>query len=160
MIICVDFDGTIVDDSHAYDDLDTPLTFLPGAREALQALVAAGHVLMLWSARASRAGLEDPTRDPLVRAGVRSLNLARWAEQLPINRARYDQMVEFVERELSGVFAAIDDGHAGKPSADLFIDDKAIRLGVGAWAVGWNRIAAVYGEAPGDSGYSRDGDSP
>lgn len=148
MIFAVDFDATIVDDAHPYEDLTTPLTFLPGAREALLGLKAAGHTLLLWSGRASRALLEDPTLDPLVRAGVKPVDLARWAERLPVNQARYDQMVEFVERELPGVFAAIDDGLAGKPSVDVFVDDRALRLGVGWSAVGWAAIAAVYADDP------------
>jgi len=153
MYIGIDFDGTIVSDDHAYEDLNTPLTFKPGAKEALLALKAAGHFLLLWSARASRAHLEDPTLDPFVRAGVRPLNALRWTERLPLQQARFDQMVTFIERELPGVFV-IDDGLVGKPSVDLFIDDRALRLGESGRGVGWHWIATVYGAVEDGSLYS------
>jgi hypothetical protein len=66
---------------------------------------------------------------------------------LPAHRARYQQMLEFVERELPGVFAAVDDGMAGKlPGVDIFIDDKALRLGHGTGGFWWGAIAGMYGE--------------
>lgn len=145
MKIAIDFDGTIVDDSHDYDDLKTPLTFLPGAREALYSLKAADHVLLLWSGRASRALLEDPMLDPLVRSGAKMVDRYQWEAQLPINRARYDQMHAFVRSRLPGVFAAIDDGWGGKPSVDLFIDDRAVSAGISWPALGWSTIATVFG---------------
>jgi len=145
MNIACDFDGTLVGQGHSYDDLDTPLQFLPGAKEAVRSLHRAGHILLLWSARASRALLEDPTLCPLVRAGVKTVDLKRWADSWPVNQARYHQMVDFVARELPGIFSAIDDGMAGKPSVDLFIDDKCLRLGDSGRGVGWSWIETVYG---------------
>jgi hypothetical protein len=53
-------------------------------------------------------------------------------------------MLETVERELPGVFDAIDDGSAGKFSFDLVIDDKAATFRGPAT---WSRIARTYGEA-------------
>jgi len=144
VIIAVDFDGTVVKQEHAYDDLATPLEFMDGAREALYSLKRAGHLLLLWSARASRALLYDPNLNPLVRAGAVPSDRKRWLESKALNWARYHQMVEFVNRELPGVFDAIDDGLAGKPQADLFIDDRALVVrGVATWA----RIQRQYGEA-------------
>lgn len=148
MILAIDFDGTIVDDRHAYGDLDAPLRFVHGAREALEALKRAGHVLLLYSARANRALLDDPERDPLVRAGVRRVDRKRWEKQRPVHVARFSQMVAFVAKELPGIFAAIDDGMQGKPAADLFIDDKALRLGRGALGASWAEVARMYGESP------------
>lgn len=143
MKIAIDFDGTIVSQDHAYADLTSPLEFIDGAKEGLLALKAAGHYLLLWSARASRALLVDPTLDPFVRAGVVPCDRKSWLASRHLHRARYEQMIEFVNRELPGVFDAIDDGMAGKPSVDLFIDDKALAMrGPATWA----RIARQYGE--------------
>lgn len=148
MILGIDFDGTVVlQDGRPYDDLETPLAFMPGAREALESLKRAGHVLVLFSARANRALRMDPSFDPLVRAGVRKVNTKAWLESQQLNEARYQQMVAFAENELSGVFDAIDDGMQGKPSVDLFIDDKALIYG-GSVGMGWHEIDELLGEPP------------
>ncbi len=153
MIICIDFDNTVVvQDGRDYEDVTTPLEFMPWAKEALHALKAADHVLLLYSCRANRALLEDPALDPLVRAGVRRINIRWWQQSQPINQARYDQMVAFVEAELPDVFAAIDDGVQGKASADLYLDDKALQLGYGPYGAGWTDIIEMYGETGGHNG--------
>jgi hypothetical protein len=109
----------------------------------LLALKAAGHRLLLWSGRASRALLYDPTLDPFVRAGVVPCDRKAWLASRHLHRARFEQMIEFINRELPGVFDAIDDGQGGKPLVDLFIEDKAVVMrGPATWA----RIARVYGE--------------
>lgn len=148
MLIGVDFDGTIVRQDRPYADTTTPLAFLPGAREGLYALKRAGHTLILYSARTNRALLYTPEHDPLVRAGIRKVNLARWEAERPIHWARYFQMRAFVAAYLPGVFAVIDDGIQGKPLADLFIDDRALRYGFGHDAVGWQGIALLHGLPP------------
>lgn len=148
MLIAVDFDGTIVKDDRPYEDTATPLAFLPGAREGLLSLRRAGHTLILWSARTNRALLYTPEWDPLVRAGIRRVNLVRWEAERPLHWARYFQMLAFVESQLPGIFAVVDDGLQGKPMADLFIDDKALRYGFGADAVGWQSVALLYGQPP------------
>jgi len=141
--IAIDWDGTVVSRDRSYADVTTPMEFVPGAKEGLLALKAAGHLLLLWSGRASRALLVDPELDPFVRAGVVEVDRRHWQESRWLHQARYDQMIEFVERELPGVFDAIDDGLAGKPSVDLFIDDKCMAMrGPATWA----RIARQYGE--------------
>lgn len=148
IVIAVDFDGTVVvQRGRHYADVTTPLEFIPGAPEALRALKAAGHTLLLWSGRASRALLYDPNLDPLVRAGVRPLLRETWEAARPLHQARYDQMVAFVERNLPGVFDAVDDGAGGKPSVDLFIDDKAfgLREVLGTGGGTWAEIADVLG---------------
>lgn len=147
MFIAVDFDGTIVREAgRRFDDTTTPLRFMPGAREGLYALRRAGHTLLLWSARTNRAVLFTPEHDPLVRAGVRKPDLRRWERERPIHWARLFEMRRFVARHLPGVFAAIDDGLQGKPTADLFIDNKALAFGLGNGAVGWRGIVMLYGE--------------
>jgi hypothetical protein len=141
VILGIDFDGTVVvQDGRAYDDIKTPPRLLPGAREALKALKRAGHVLLLYSARANRALIEDPDLDPLVRAGVRRVDMVAWRRSRELNRARYGQMLAFIAAELPGIFDAVDDGHQGKPCVDLFIDDRALKF------QNWRGIAQVYGE--------------
>lgn len=145
MRFAIDLDDTLVEQEHPYDDFTSPLKLKPGAREALLALKRSGHVLLLFSARASRALLFDPDLDPLVRAGARKVDRAKWQAQLPIHWGRYRQMIEFVAQELPGIFDAIDDGAQGKPSVDYFIDDKSIRFGAGFGGVSWPQIAKLYG---------------
>jgi len=146
MLVAIDFDGTIVSDDRPFEDVTTPLRFMPGAREALYALKRAGHTLILWSARTNRALLFTPEWDPLVRAGVRKPHLATWEREKPLHWKRLRQMGRFVARHLPGVFDVIDDGLQGKAHADLFIDDRALRYGVGAESVGWNGVAMLFGE--------------
>jgi hypothetical protein len=148
MLIAVDFDGTVVNADRPYADVTTPLVFMPGAKEALLALKRAGHTLLLWSARSNRALLYTPEWDPLVRKGVRKPHLPKWAGTRELNWARYFQMLRFLDTALPGVFAAVDDGLQGKPLADLFIDDRALRYGFGADAVGWQSISLLYGQPP------------
>lgn len=154
MYIAVDFDGTVVvQDGRAYDDLETPLEFLRdpdtgyGARDGLLALKRGGHRLLLWSGRASRSLRIDPGLDPFVRAGARPLNRLEWEARRPIHVARYQQMLDFVAAHLPGVFDAIDDGAAGKPQVDLFLDDKAVRRGPGPGGFGWRALAFLFGDA-------------
>lgn len=148
MIVCIDFDSTIVRQDQPYNDTTSPLQFMPGARPALAALKAAGHALVLWSSRANLALRENPELDPLVRAGVRKFNPRHWKASVEINRKRYDQMVEFVARELPGIFDAIDDGRCGKFAADLYIDDRALTFGHRLAGLDWSEIAHIYGEQP------------
>lgn len=148
MIWAIDFDGCLISQDRPYDDLETPLQLLPGARRALLFLKEAGHTLLLYSARARASLRIDPNLDPLVRAGARGLDLKRWVKNQPLNEARYQQMISFVEQELPGVFDAIDDGVQGKPGADIYLDDKALRLGVGPYSVDWDEVAIMYGERP------------
>jgi hypothetical protein len=147
VIICVDFDDTIVSQAgRAYEDADSPLRFMPGAKEGLRALKHAGHMLILFSGRANRAILDDPNLDPLVRAGVKRIDHDRWARMRFINEARFSQMVKFVNDELPGMFVSVDDGRQGKPNCDLIIDDKALRFGPGMLGASWPQIAGMWGE--------------
>lgn len=147
MVICVDFDDTIVSQAgRSYEDVTTRLLFMPGAKEGLLSLKKAGHTLVLFSGRANRALRVDPELDPLVVAGVKRVDRAWWEKNRVVNQARYDQMVEFVGKYLPGVFAAIDDGMQGKPHADMYLDDKAMRYGHGVLGVPWVRVAQMYGE--------------
>jgi hypothetical protein len=141
MFIAVDFDKTIVADG--LYDATTPLQMIGGAREALTALKAAGHKLLLWSSRSSRALLFNPQLDPFVRTGVRRFNPELWCKEREVHLARHRQMLEFVARELPGIFDAVDGG--GKPVVDLILDDEAA-LGGGEFTPDrWRAVAARYG---------------
>lgn len=147
MVIAIDFDGTLVSETHKYEDLDTPLQLLPWAKEALEALKRAGHLLVLVSARANLSLRVDPMLDPLTKAGVRRFDPRRWKASKVLNEARYEQMLAFVELELPGLFDAIDDGQSGKMRADLFIDDRGLRYSRGGGlAADWPTIVSMYGE--------------
>lgn len=146
MKIAIDYDGTIVKQDKPYADLESEPEFVDGAERGLRALKAAGHILLLWSARASRSLLFDPTLDPLVRSGAVSLDMERWRKSQALHVARYRQMLDFVAARLPGVFDAIDDGAGGKPSVDCFLDDKALRLGNGLGGVGWWTLTEMYGD--------------
>ncbi len=147
MRIAIDFDGTLVEDTHAYDDLETPLRLKRGALEALRALHAAGHVLIVYSSRANRALWEDWRLNPLWRDGVLRFDPAAWERNRGLNRARYEQMVAFVGSELRGLVQCVDDGRQGKVMADLYIDDRAIAYGAGVRAMSWPKVAAQYGDS-------------
>ncbi len=142
MIIAIDFDGTIVRQEHAFDDLETPLVLYDGAADALHALKRAGHLLLLYSARGNAAHRIDPRLSALVRAGKLPLDWEKWQKRKRIVERRFQQMIEFVNTSLPGVFDAIDDGMQGKPSADLFLDDRAFFNPEEDWV--W--VAARYGE--------------
>jgi predicted mannosyl-3-phosphoglycerate phosphatase (HAD superfamily) len=104
--ICVDFDGTIVD--HEFPKIGA---LKPGARSALQAFRRMGFRIIVWSCRTCKwqedtfGSWDCPTLErPLVR-----------------------EMIEFLDKE--GVpYDEIDDGEKGKPLADLYLDDKALRV--------------------------------
>ncbi len=146
MLIAIDFDGVIVDKDRPYADTTSPLRLMPLAKEGLKALKAAGHTLLLYSARSNRALLYTPRWDPLVRAGKKRPSAAAWEAGRSIHWARYRQMLEFVEQQLDGLIDAVDDGLQGKPLADLFIDDRAREFGIGA--NGWADLMHLYGANP------------
>jgi hypothetical protein len=146
VIICVDFDGTVVRDDRAYDDLETPLELVEGAEEALRALKLAGHTLILSSGRANRSLREDWRLNPLWRDKLVPFDELRWRRNRQTNQDRFEQMVVFVEESLPGVFDSIDEGEQGKPSADLFIDDRAVRLGGGWPGTDWATIMGTLGD--------------
>jgi hypothetical protein len=141
-LICVDFDGTLISNNRPWDDIEVPLELLPGALAGLKALKAAGHTLLLYSARANRALMYMPEFDPLVRSG--DVSGSRFDRTKQIAADRFRQMQEFVELELPGIFDGIDDGRQGKPDADLFIDDKAVTFG--PRGMNWRQIANIYGD--------------
>lgn len=143
MFIAMGFDGVVVrEDDHDFDDVVTPLVFMPGAKAALNSLRRAGHILLLHSERANRSLREDPTLDPLVLSGVRRVDPVVWRHEQPIYQARYEQMRVFCQDHLRGVFHAVDDGEQGKPVVDLFIDRRVFGYRP---TDGWLKLASLYG---------------
>lgn len=139
MKIAVDFDGTIVLQDKPYAQIDGQFNFVLGAKEALASLKAAGHILLLWSARSSLHHRFDVALDPLH-------HVRPWTPRpgfYETNELRFQEMCEFVGRELPGIFDAIDDGRTGKPTVDLFLDDRALR--VAGTGLAWSEIAEMHG---------------
>lgn len=149
MRIAIDFDGTIVSEETAYDDLETPIEFMPGAESALR-LLAASHELILYSSRSNTAARLDWRRNPLWRNDA-TFNVAAWEAEKPLQEARYQQMLDFVDERLPGVFIYVDDGEQGKLSADLFLDDRALRMNGGWRSADWYVIEEVYGDHHGEA---------
>ena len=146
MIICIDFDSTLVDEwGRKFSDVTTPFKLMGSARKALEGMRAAGHHVVVYSARANRALREDPMLDPLARVGAVKVDIVQWTKEQPLHEARYRQMVQFCETSLKGLVDAVDDGRQGKPAADLFIDDRALRFGGGVDGHNWFDIARQFG---------------
>jgi len=102
MRICIDIDGVLCSlrrEGETYRDV-TPL---PGAIEKVRALRAAGHVVILFTARHMKTCGGNVA---LVLARVGAITL-EWL-------ARYE--IEY------------DEIHFGKPWADIYIDDNAMRF--------------------------------
>ena len=108
MIFAIDFDGTLVDGPQPKG---RPLRWLPGAKDALDALLAAGHHVIILSCRNSPEVCEPWMFEQMV----------GWF--LDHDYLRQDGSVaEEHEGEL-----IVDEGR-GKPFADYYIDDRAIRF--------------------------------
>ena len=146
MIICIDFDSTLVDEwGRRFSDTTSPLKLMHGARKALEGMRAAGHHVVVYSARANRALRIDPELDPLARAGVVKVDRKAWDAEQPLHEARYQQIVQFCATQLKGLVDAVDDGGQGKPVADVYIDDRALRFGGGVDGYNWFDIARQFG---------------
>lgn len=144
MLICIDYDGTLVRDDRPYDDVTTPPEWIDGAKEAVLSLRRAGHTLLLFSARTNRSLLYSVSWDPLVAAGLRRA-VEPSPEARAIHWARYFQMCAFLDAEVPGVFV-IDDGTQGKPLYDLLIDDRAVAFSPrGTNGYTWTMIRELHG---------------
>lgn len=141
MIIACDFDATIVHQDRRFGDLEPDLHFIDGAKEALESLKRAGHTLILYSGRANRANRLDWRLNPGYVSGAIPFDEKAWEKARPMHEELYREMLDFVAKELDGVFAYIDDGMQGKPSCDLFIDDKNLQF-----HGNWEDIQFQYGD--------------
>jgi hypothetical protein len=105
--IAVDFDGTLASGNN-FPDIGEPN---PGARETLEYFKSLGYHILIWSCRTCHWHYDtfggDPTQYTLERIPV--LKMIEW---LHAHKIPYD---------------AIDDGSKGKPTADVYIDDKAVQ---------------------------------
>lgn len=102
MRICIDLDGvvrTLRDPGQRYGELEP----IPGAVRKLTALKAAGHTIILYTARHMKT-CEGNVGLAVARIGGETLDwLAR-------HKVPYDEI------------------HFGKPWADVYIDDNAVRF--------------------------------
>lgn len=141
MIIAIDFDGTVVEQPMDPCSPDEELCLRPKARAGLLALKDAGHTLVLHSARSNMALRLDWKLNPLWADGVVLFDPDRWAVERDFWEASHRRMEAFVDQQLPGVFDAVDQGMQGKPVADLYLDDRALRMGWGSWDL----VAEKYG---------------
>ena len=116
MRICIDLDGVVCrlrEPDQTYADLQP----VPGAVEKLRALRAAGHYLILYTARHMKT-CGGNVGQVVARQGATTLD---WLKR---------HGIEF------------DEFHFGKPHADVYIDDNAVRF------EGWDQIAADGSSLP------------
>lgn len=106
-IIAIDFDGTICD--HAFPKIGDPKA---GVKDAIHRLRNMGFYVIIWTCRTCHWNYEvfggDPTTHTFERPAVK--DMIAWLKE---------QGIEYDE---------IDDGSRGKPLADYYIDDKAVRF--------------------------------
>lgn len=116
MRICVDIDGVICrlrEPDQDYADLDP----IPGAKEKLRALRAAGHYIILCTARHMKT-CQGNVGLVVARKGATTL---AW---LAKHEIEYDEI------------------YFGKPHADIYLDDNAVRF------ESWDAIAADGSSMP------------
>lgn len=97
--ICVDFDGTISDDSAGFISLDVigDSKPNPGAIEFLRSALDKGYKVIIWSVRCNSV--------------LAQMNICKWLFQYGLGSSHIDQLVML----------------PGKPPASLYIDDRSIR---------------------------------
>jgi len=106
--ICVDFDGTICE--FAYPAIGA---LKPGVREALRRFKELGYYIIIYSCRAAIRHKEKyhPGCEHLPGLELPSVKVMK--QFLDEQQIPYDE---------------IDSGESGKPVADFYIDDKAVRF--------------------------------
>ena len=116
MRICIDLDGVICQlrkPGESYADLQP----VPGAVDKINALRAAGHTIIICTARHMKTCQGNPGL-VVARQGKVTLD---WLEK---HRIEFDEI------------------HFGKPHAQIYIDDNALRF------TDWNEIAADGSSLP------------
>ena len=116
MRICIDLDGVV---GHLKSDIQTyaDIKPIPGAVEKLQALRKAGHYIILLTARHMKT-CQGNVGIVIAKQGKITLD---WLERHGIE---YDEI------------------HFGKPHADIYIDDNALRF------ESWDKIAGDGSNLP------------
>jgi len=144
MKICVDFDGTVVEENGEFYSGGGPekFEFIPFAQQALRALHRAGHFLILSSCRANREKRFGPEIfiDDTIPTDWRVVE--KRLELCTIHQRRFEGMRQFIRSNLPGVFDVIDEGTLGKPIADLYFDNRAFLV---RGAREWERVGNLYG---------------
>src|SRR5260370_30416046 len=107
-LVCVDFDGTIVD--FKFPSIGAPK---PGVREALTRFRELGYWIVISSCRNARRFPE------IFQVGNE--------DQPVVERKSYKDMVKFLD-DNQIPYDEIDDGSLGKPLAAFYIDDKGIEF--------------------------------
>jgi capsule biosynthesis phosphatase len=105
--LIVDLDGTIADEAHEELAKNEPL---PGCKEALDALRGAGYEIVVFTCR-----MNSESRP----AHVMALQKAAIEEWLARHEIPFDEVY---------------DGKHGKPRAEFYLDNKAIRITPENWA--------------------------
>ena len=116
MRICIDIDGVIAQlkkQGQSYADIEP----VPGAVEKIHALRQAGHYIILYTARHMRT-CDGDVGKIVARQGRITLN---WLDHHGIE---------------------MDEIYFGKPYADVYLDDKAVRF------KGWETIASDGSNLP------------
>ena len=124
MRLCIDLDGVVAQlkkPGQTYADIEP----VPGAPEKLRQLKAAGHYLILLTARHMKT-CEGNVGMVIARQGKTLLD---WLER---HNIPYDEL------------------HFGKPHADIYIDDNALRF------EGWDKIAGDGSNIPRSTEKARD----
>lgn len=113
--IAVDFDNTLCDG--VFPEIGK---VKPGAKEALAIFRTLGYRVIIWSCRTCHWDYDVFGGNP---------------EQPTLERSRVKEMIEWLDA--NGIeYDEVDDGSRGKPGADFYIDDRAIRF-----EDNWNDIA-------------------
>lgn len=112
--LAVDFDGTIV---------DREMRLRPGAAEALLALRAMGHVLILHSCRCNTLDTIGVTAPDV--AAEEFYATGRVAADVSDQWDRFEEMRAALEA--AGLWGLFDEvwQRPGKPIADMYLDDRA-----------------------------------
>ena len=115
MVVAVDFDGTIVDNSHP-----SVGAIKPGVKAALAALRAQGHIIVIWSCRT---------------------NLVPYKQSEENHRKCIEDMFNaLVDNDIP--FDYIDNGMQGKVAADVYVDDRSLRF-EGSWKDTYDSIQKI-----------------
>ncbi len=106
-LIAVDFDGTCC-------NMEFPLIGepKPGVKEALTRFRELGYQIMIWTCRTSHFNYDVFGGSPLKQT---------------MERDRVKEMIAWLDKH-EIPYDDIDDGSRGKPGADFYLDDKAIRF--------------------------------
>lgn len=148
MILAIEFEGAIVAITHKWSpQLKEDFLLLPGVKNSLECLRQAKHTLILYSSRACISiKYSDILTSPTGTSQAAVLNKNIYAGMQSLYKERFDNMVEFIEKHLPGLFDVIDDGNYNKNTADIIIDNRLLCAGGRSVNDGWGFVTATYGD--------------